>query len=70
MDSDRIVDIFIITAAIAILVARIAGWITWPWIWITAIIWIPFAIGLALLVSLIFILIIIAAINKIKEINK
>lgn len=70
MDSDRIVDIFIITAAIAILVARIAGWITWPWIWITAIIWIPFAIGLALLVSLICILIIIAAINKIKEINK
>lgn len=70
MDSDKIVDIFIITAAIAILVARIAGWITWPWIWITAIIWIPFAIGLALLVSLIFILIIIAAINKIKEINK
>lgn len=70
MDSDRIVDIFIITTAIAILVARIVGWITWPWIWITAIIWIPFAIGLALLVSLICILIIIAAINKIKEINK
>lgn len=70
MDSDRVVDIFIVTVVIAILVARIAGWITWPWIWITAIIWIPFAIGLALLVSLICILIIIAAINKIKEINK
>lgn len=70
MDSDKMADIFIVTVIIAILVAKIAGWITWPWIWITAIIWIPFAICLVLFILLICMLIIITTINKIKEINR
>lgn len=70
MDSDKMADIFIVTVIIAILVAKIAGWITWSWIWITAIIWIPFAICLVLFILLMCILIIITTINKIKEINK
>ena len=70
MDSDKMADIFIVTVIIAILIAKIVGWITWPWIWITAIIWIPFAIGLVLFILLICILIITTIINKIKEINK
>ena len=70
MDSDRIVDIFIVTAIITILVAKIAGWITWPWIWIASIVWIPLVLGVVLCILVMCILIITTIINKIKEINK
>ena len=70
MDSDKMADIFIVIAIIAILIAKIVGWITWPWIWIASIVWIPLVLGVVLCILVMCILIITTIINKIKEINK
>ncbi len=52
MDEDRIVDIFIIVAAISIIVLKIINVITIPWLWLTSIIWIPLCLGVILAIVL------------------
>ena len=42
---DRIADFFVIGAVITIIVLKIIGIITIPWIWLLAPIWIPLGIG-------------------------
>ena len=48
MDEDRIVDIFLIIAAITVIILKITNVIKISWLWLTSIIWIPFALGLVL----------------------
>lgn len=44
-NADRIADVLIIIAFITIVILRIIGIITWPWIWILAPIWGLLGIG-------------------------
>ena len=67
MDEDRIVDVVVIIGILGIIIAKLAGWITWPWIWLTAIIWIPFVAGLAIAIGFLLIMIIEYIIEKQKE---
>lgn len=48
MDEDRIADIFLIIAAITVIILKITNVIKISWLWLTSIIWIPFALGLVL----------------------
>ena len=63
MNDDRIADIIVIFIIVMIFLARICGWITWPWIWMLAPIWIP--LGLGTLFSIFVVIVII--IEEIKE---
>lgn len=45
MNEDRIVDIFLVVAIIAVIVLKITNVITISWLWLLAPIWIPFGIG-------------------------
>ena len=53
MDEDRIADIFLIIAAITVIILKITNVIKISWLWLTSIIWIPFALGLVLIFVLI-----------------
>ena len=64
---DRCIDILIILCVVAVIVLKITGVITIPWLWISAIIWIPFLIGCILAIGIILLAIIENAIEKIKE---
>jgi TRAP-type C4-dicarboxylate transport system permease small subunit len=64
---DRCIDIFIILCVVAVIVLKITGVITIPWLWISAIIWIPFLIGCIIAIGIILLAIIENAIEKIKE---
>lgn len=46
MDEDRVIDIVFILAFIAVIVLKCIGIITISWLWLTAIIWIPFCMGI------------------------
>lgn len=48
MDEDRVADIFLIVAAITVIILKITNVIKISWLWLTSIIWIPFALGLVL----------------------
>lgn len=50
MNEDRIVDIFIILGAIAIIVLKITNVITIPWIWLLSPLWILAGLGIILCV--------------------
>ena len=64
---DKCIDIFIILCIVAVIVLKITGVITIPWLWISAIIWIPFLLGCILAIIIVMIAIIQNAIEKIKE---
>ena len=64
---DRCIDIFIILCVVAVIVLKITGVITIPWLWISAIIWIPFLIGCIIAIGIVLLAIIENAIEKIKE---
>ena len=55
MNEDKIANIAIVAIVVGIIFAKLMGWITWPWLWITSIIWIPLIIGV--LIAVIFIII-------------
>lgn len=55
MDEDKIANIAIAAIVVGIIFAKLMGWITWPWLWITSVIWIPLIIGT--LIAIIFLLI-------------
>lgn len=46
MNEDRIADILIIIAIIAVIVLKLCNVITISWLWLTSIVWIPFLVGL------------------------
>ena len=50
MNEDRIVDLALLFAIVAILVLKIIGVITISWIWLLAPIWIPLGLGFILLI--------------------
>lgn len=64
---DKCIDILIILCIVAVIVLKITGVITISWLWISAIIWIPFLIGCVLAIGIILLAIIENAIEKIKE---
>jgi len=51
---DRIVDIVICLAAIAVIILKICGVITISWLWLLAPLWIPFGFGVVM--SIIFVI--------------
>lgn len=51
---ERIVDVVICLAVIAIIVLKICGIITISWLWLLAPLWIPFGIGIA--IAIVFII--------------
>ena len=64
-NEDRIVDIGILIIILLIIIGKFTGAVTWPWIWILAPVWIPFAFGviLAIILAIIYIVTIIAVIT-------
>lgn len=66
-DDDKIMDIGIVVIAIIIVVLKLCGVITMPWIWIVSPFWIPGLIGLLLMVLFISIITIRGIFNLIKE---
>ena len=64
---DRIVDAFFIVGVLTILVLKLMNIITIPWLWLTAIIWIPFSIGIVLAIILLILFIIENKIHKEKK---
>lgn len=69
MDEDRIADIFLIIAAITVIILKITNIIKISWLWLTSIIWIPFALGLVLTFVLIIWYEIEVIIDKIRRKN-
>jgi hypothetical protein len=41
---DRVVDIFLLIALVAVIALKISGVITIPWVWLLSPLWIPFLI--------------------------
>ena len=70
MDENRIADIFLSVAAITVIILKITNVIKISWLWLTSIIWIPFALGIVLSFGLLFFYLGIMLIDKIKEKNK
>ena len=66
-NDDTIIDICIFSVALILVILKICGVITIPWIWLTSPIWIPFIIGLLIMFSVIGITTIKGIIRLIKE---
>lgn len=49
---DRFVDVIICGAVIAVIIFKLVGIITIPWLWLTSIIWIPFLFGIVLTMAI------------------
>ena len=64
---DKYIDIFIILCVVTVVVLKLTGVITWSWLWLTAIIWVPFLIGCVIATGIILLAIIQNTIEKIKE---
>ena len=54
MVEDKIGNAAIVIIIVGIIFSKLMGWITWPWLWITSIIWIPLLIGV--LIAIIFVI--------------
>lgn len=67
MNEDRVADIFLIVAAITVVILKITNVIKISWLWLTSIIWIPFVLGLVLCFGLFFFYLGIMLIDKTKE---
>ena len=52
MNEDRIADFIVIGAVIAIIVLKIVDVIKIPWLWLLSPIWIPFGLGIIIMISL------------------
>ena len=65
--SDRLVDIILILGIIGVIVLKIVGVITLEWIWLLSPIWVPFGLGIVLLIVLVTILMIKGFYNLFKE---
>lgn len=61
---DRIIDVFIVSIILGIILAKIFGVINWSWWIILAPIWIPFLLGIALLIGVMIYLVILFIIKK------
>lgn len=70
MNEDRVVDIAIIVIVIGIIAAKLTGFISISWLWLTAIIWIPLAIGFVIAFLFILTYCISCIIDKIKGVEK
>lgn len=70
MDEDRVADIFLIVAAITVIILKITNVIKISWLWLTSIIWVPFTLGIILSIGMFFFYLGIILIDKIKEKNK
>lgn len=64
MNEDRIVDLALLFAIVAILVLKIIGVITISWIWLLAPIWIPLGLGIILLIIFMIMFLIYTLSNK------
>lgn len=53
MSDETLIDIIITLAAIVIVLLKVFGIITIPWIWFLAPLWIPFALGILLAIFLV-----------------
>jgi len=67
MNEDRVADIFLMVAAITVIILKITNVIKISWLWLTSIIWIPFTLGIVLSFGLFFFYLGIMLIDKIKE---
>jgi len=67
MNEDRVADIFLMVAAITVIILKITNVIKISWLWLTSIIWIPFTLGIVLCFGLFFFYLGIMLIDKIKE---
>ena len=64
---DNIIDASVILAILTVIILKLCGVITLPWLWLTCPLWIPFIIGVFLMLSLITILTTKGILNLIKE---
>jgi len=71
MDEDRVIDIVFILAFIAVIVLKCMGIITISWLWLTAIIWVPFCMGIIAAIGFFIVFAIETLIDKLnKEIKR
>ena len=63
-DIDRFVDIGLIICIITIIVLKVVGVITIPWVWLLSPIWFPLAGGIVLALALILFLLIERIVKK------
>jgi membrane protein YdbS with pleckstrin-like domain len=61
---DRITDVFIVSIILCIVLGKIFGVINWSWWVILAPIWVPFLLGIALLIGVMIYLVILFIIKK------
>lgn len=61
---DRIIDVFIISIILCIVLGKIFGVINWSWWVILAPIWFPFLLGIALLIGVMIYFVILFIIKK------
>lgn len=66
MNGDRIADVLIIIAIIAVIVLKLCNVITISWLWLTSIVWIPFLVGLGFAVLIMIWFIVSIIYDKIK----
>ena len=57
MNEDRIVDVFLVCAFIAVIVLKCTGVITLSWLWLLSPIWI--ALGFGLLIAIVMLIVIL-----------
>lgn len=61
---DRIIDVFIVSIILGIILGKIFGVINWSWWVILAPIWIPFLLGITLLIGVMIYFVILFIIKK------